>query len=345
MRSFRLGSFGLVAGLAAGGGCGVETAPLWWDGAGGTAARPAGKQDGGAPGAMDGGDAPSDARGDPVVAAPIRSVFVVLMSRQSWSAIGGSASAPYINGQLLPRGAHCEAYTAASQPVVSLPNELWLEAGDDFGLTRNQPPSAMHFGTKAHLVDQLEAAGVSWAAYVEHATAGQCPINDVAPLYRTWHVPFLYFDDVSGNPPAADTKRCVDHVLPIEQLAGDLQKGTVPRYAFVVPDMCNDMHDDCNTGDPVRQGDDWLAATVPAILASKAYGDAGALFVLWDFTPDGSPAGFIALSAGAKAGYASHTPFTASSTVRTLQAIFGVSPPLGGAANAQEMAELFTSFP
>jgi phospholipase C len=243
-------------------------------------------------------------------------------------------------------GAHGEStYAAPDQISNSLPNNLWLEAGDDFGQTRNVLPTVFHTSTKSHLVDQLEAAGVTWKAYVEGVTAGQCPIDDNYP-YGTFNVPFLFFDDVVGNPPSTNAKRCVEHVVPFAQLAADVAAQAVPRYAFVVPDECDDMHDDCNTGDRVKQGDDWLAANVPAILASKAYAQNGAVFVAWDYSPTGyDPDGFIAISPKARAGFASKTNHTTSSTLRSLQIIFGVSPPLGDATGANDIGEMFQSFP
>ena len=252
----------------------------------------------------------------------------------------------YINGTLLPAGAHSEAYFAAPPQIgQSEPNVVWLEAGQDFGFVNNSPPTMNHTASTKHLVDQLDAGGVTWKAYVENATAGLCPIADAYPL-RTYDVPFLFFDDVVGNPPAAATKRCVQHVVPYTDLVTDLAKKAVPRYAFIVPNACDDMHDDCKTGDPIKQGDDWLSTAVPPILASKQYADAGAVFIAWDFTSAGYvPLGFIALSPKALPGFAGQTMLTASSTLRSLQEIFGVGPLLGDAANAADVGELFASFP
>jgi hypothetical protein len=344
---------------ACGGGSGYQP---WWDqnknaivppdpiavDAGGTGTRPdAGttQADGGHP-APDAGSHGGTDSGKPPPAGAIRTVIYILMAKQPWSAIEGSSSAPYINGTLLSMGAYSEAYYAApDQITASLPNVVWLEAGDDLGFVSNAPPATDHSATTDHLVDQLEAAGISWKAYVEHATAGTCPIVDQYP-YRTYDVPFLFFDDVVGNPPSSSAKRCVQHVVPLTDLAADLAKPDFPRYAFVVPDVCNDMHDDCNTGDRIQQGDDWLAANVPPILASSAYKSNGALFVAWDYSPTGyDPVGFIALSATARAGHASTTQHTTSTTLRSLQEIFGVGPFLGDAAKADDIADMFTSFP
>jgi len=304
----------------------------------------------------DAGTRPRDAgpMGQPDVGAetapppppPINTVFFVLMASQAWSAVEGSKSAPYINGKLLPAGAHCDAYFAAPPMIAqSEPNVVWLEAGQDFGFVNNNPPATNHTASTSHLVDQLEAAGVTWKAYVEGATAGLCPIADQSP-YRTYNVPFLFFDDVVGNPPATDAKRCVEHVVPYTQLATDLAGKAMPRYAFIVPNDCDNMHDDCNTGDPIKQGDDWLSKAIPTLLASNAYSDAGAVFVAWDFASTGYvPIGFIALSPKVRVGFAGKTTLTPSSTLRSLQEIFGVEPLLGDAKNATDVAGLFESFP
>jgi hypothetical protein len=44
-------------------------------------------------------------------------------------------------------------------------------------------------------------------------------------------------------------------------------------------------------------------------------------------------------------GYANTIPYTHSSTLRTLEEIFGVSPYLGDAANAADLRDLFSTFP
>jgi hypothetical protein len=306
----------------------------------------AGANGGGRDGATGSGDASGDAADAAPPAPPIGSVVLVLMSSQPWSAIAGSASAPYVNGTLLPRGAHSEAYHAGDPAAgAGEPNILWLEGGQDFGLTTNNPPTVNHTKSNAHLVDELDAAGVTWKAYVEGISAGSCPIADAYP-YRAFHVPFLFFEDVVGYPASPSAKRCIEHVVPYGQLAKDLAAHALPRYAFVVPDLCDDMHDDCKTGGPVAQGDAWLSNAIPPLLASKEYADGAAVFVVWEFANTGDvPIGLIALSAKARAGYAAKTTIDASATVRTLQEIFGVSPPLGGAASSPDLAELFESFP
>jgi hypothetical protein len=57
------------------------------------------------------------------------------------------------------------------------------------------------------------------------------------------------------------------------------------------------------------------------------------------------PIGLIVLSKSAKVGYSNSIHYTHSSTLRTLQEMFGVSPFLGDAANATDLSDLFTHLP
>ena len=104
------------------------------------------------------------------------------------------------------------------------------------------------------------------------------------------------------------------------------------------------MHDSCApTNNPVKQGDNWLAANLPMILNSAAYQNNGLIVITWDEgrNSDG-PIGMIVLSPFAKGGgYHNAIHYTHSSTLRTLQKIFDVRPFLGGAANALDLGDLF----
>jgi hypothetical protein len=84
---------------------------------------------------------------------------------------------------------------------------------------------------------------------------------------------------------------------------------------------------------------------IPQIQASRAYQEGGAIFITWDEgvgeTSDG-PIGLIVLSPlGRGGGYHNTVHYTHSSTLRTLQEIFGVRPFLGDAADAVDLSDLF----
>jgi hypothetical protein len=82
-------------------------------------------------------------------------------------------------------------------------------------------------------------------------------------------------------------------------------------------------------------------------MASAAYKNGGAIFITWDESEGAEvPIGMIVLSPHAKGGgYSNAIHYTHSSTLRTMQEIFGVKPFLGDAANATDLSDLFRTFP
>ncbi len=289
---------------------------------------------------------------DPAAASPspttnIQTVFIILMENHNWSQIKGSKYAPYINKTLLPMASHAEQYFNPPGIHPSLPNYLWLEAGTNFGILDDNPPSLDHQSTTMHLVTLLQTSGISWKAYEENIDANgtdTCPLTD-SGLYAVRHDPFVYFDDVT-NSLDPNSANCIAHVRPYTELATDLTNGTVARYNFITPNLCDDMHDRCKDN-PIEQGDIWLSKNVPTILKSTAFKTAGALFITWDEAATGDgPIGMIVLSPFAKGnGYSNSIHYTHGSTLRTMEEIFGVTPLLGDAANETDLSDLFSVFP
>jgi len=271
----------------------------------------------------------------------IRTVFLVLMENHNWSDIQGSASAPYLNS-LLSMGAHAEQYFNPPGIHPSEPNYLWLEAGSNFGILNDLNPSTNHQSTTDHLVTQLETAGVTWRSYQEGISGTTCPLTAVGH-YAPKHNPMVFFDDVT-NTNSTTSARCIAHVRPYTELATDLSAGTVAQYNFITPDLCHDMHNTCQPlNNSVAQGDTWLAGTVPRILRSAAYRRNGAIIITWDEGEGGDgPIGMIVLSPLARGhGFASYVRYTHSSTLRTLEEIFGVRPFLGDSARSNDLGALF----
>jgi phosphatidylinositol-3-phosphatase len=263
-------------------------------------------------------------------------VFIILMENHNWSSIYGSSSAPYINDTLLPMASYATQYYNPPGIHPSLPNYLWLEAGTNFGIYNDSPPSVNHQSTTNHFVTQLRNAGTLWKTYQENISGATCPTTDSYPYYVK-HNPFAYFDDVVAN-------NCTMVMRPFSELATDLANGTLAHYNFITPNICDDMHDSCApTNNAVRQGDNWLAQNVPMILNSAPYQNGGLLIITWDEAASGDgPIGMIVLSPLAKGGgYHSSLRYTHSATLRTFQKIFGVGPFLGDAATALDLSDLF----
>nr|HET6903371.1 alkaline phosphatase family protein [Ktedonobacteraceae bacterium] len=281
---------------------------------------------------------------------PIKTVFLIMMENKNWSSILGNSSAPYINKTLLPMASYANQYYDPPNNHPSLPNYLWLEAGTNFGITKDGTPAQFHQSTTNHFVTLLQNAGYSWKAYGEGITGTVCPLLEKG-LYTPRHNPTLYFDDVT-NTNSATSANCIAHERPYPELASDLQNNTVANYNYIEPNLCDDMHSTkgcqgtINT--EIKRGDTWLSQNVPHILNSQAYQTGGALFIVWDegtgkttSSADG-PIGMIVLSPDAKGqGYSNAIHYTHSSTLLTLEEIFGLTPLLGDAVNATDLSDLF----
>jgi phospholipase C len=280
-------------------------------------------------------------------------VFIVMMENQDASTIYGSSQTPYINS-LMSQYAYATNYVTTVHP--SEPNYIWLEAGSnntgDITFTSDNDPSATNStNTTQHIATQLVAAGLTWRSYQEgiDATSGACPIFSEPgrpEYYAVKHNPFPFFQDVSGNPPSATDAYCASHHAPFSQLAGDLTAGNVANYTFVTPDLCHDMHGamGCNHH-LIANGDAWLQTNLPQMINwVNAHG--GFVLVVWD---EGSntnpPLPFLAIGPQVKKGYGGPVAYSHSSTVKSVQEVFGLSPLLRGAADptTNDLSDLFVS--
>ncbi len=267
-------------------------------------------------------------------------VFTIVMENKSRGQILGSDDAPYINA-LAAQGAVAAGYHD-SFVHPSEPNYLWMVAGENFGILNDDDPGPDHvIDARSHLADQIEAAGLSWRSYQE-SMGEPCGLQSHG-TYAAKHNPFVFFEDINGWNGAAFSPppRCAEHIVDFTQLAVDLRSGTLPDYAFITPDLTHDMHDGS-----VADGDAWLAAQIPALLASPAYQQGGAIFLLWD---EGSASGddppFIALSPRARPGMVSPTAYDTSSFLLTVQKMLGVGalPCAASPSSVIPMTDLFAA--
>lgn len=266
----------------------------------------------------------------------VKTVFVIVMSDEPWSAIAGSSSAPYINNVLLPNASSTSRYFSMSKGGTVQANYFWLEAGTDFGISSSVLPGAFHLSTANHLVTALTNAGISWKTYQEGIGGNQCPLTSTE-FYDVRSNPFVFFEDVTASPTT-----CIAHVRPYDELLQDLNSNTVARYNFIRPNKCNSMLRSCSSvQDHIRQGDNWLAQEVPKILNSAAYKNGGALFITWDQTDGDVPVGMIVLSPFAKRGYSNSVPYNHSSTLRTFEEILGLKAFLGDTASQTPLDDFF----
>jgi hypothetical protein len=275
------------------------------------------------------------------------------MENEPAAAIYGSAAAPYINQQLVPKYAHATAFAdPLADGIPSEPHYVWMEAGtnvfSDVTFTGDGDPSASNSTRNtAHLVSQMRAASpaVSWFAFQEglSTATGACPVKS-SGFYAAKHDPFVFFQDIAGSPPSASNAYCGAHhaAYTAAAFADAVAKNTVAQYTFITPNVCNDMHggSGCPSGNTITVGDRWLETNLPPIIA-YANANAGVIFIVWDEPVGGSKLmPFLAIGPHVKAGYTGSVAYTHSSLTKSVEEIFGL-PVLPAVAGATDLADLF----
>jgi hypothetical protein len=278
-----------------------------------------------------------------------RTIFVIPMENEPSSAIYGNTTyAPYING-LLAQAARATNFGDELPSDPSEPHYVFMEAGtaafsDNTFTNDDDPSSSNSTASTAHLVNTLEAAHVTWMSYQQGISAGECPVNS-SNEYAAKHDPFVFFQDVVGNPPSTSTARCVAHHKPYTSFVGDLGGGSIAQYVFITPDLCHDMHGDggCPQGTDVNQnilaGDTWLSNELPRILTYANAHD-GVVFITWDEGDSSNLIPFLALGPRIHAGHTSTVRYTHGSMVKSIQEILGATV-LSKVAATNDFADLF----
>ncbi|HEV2583692.1 MAG TPA: alkaline phosphatase family protein [Ktedonobacteraceae bacterium] len=233
-------------------------------------------------------------------APPLQHIFYIMMENHGLNNIlGNTADAPYLN-QIANSYGIATRYFGVTHP--SLPNYLAAISGsfqgiwDDCpagasvtcapqafggqltGQQANQAASTAHLFAGQNLVDQLEAHGLTWKAYMQSLPATGFT-GGYAGLYGQKHDPFMYFADIRNS--LARMQR----IVPFTQFSADLQSGNIPNFAWITPDVCNDMHgaSNCSGYDSlIAQGDAFVRSAVSAIMSSPAWKAGAAIVIAWD---------------------------------------------------------------
>jgi phosphatidylinositol-3-phosphatase len=220
-----------------------------------------------------------------------RFVFVIAMeNHDAEEIIGNATDAPYINNTLVP--AYAQASNFNNQLALSVPSEphyVWMEAGtnvlsDHTFWNDDDPGPSNSTVSTAHLVTQIKySGGLTWRTYQEDlnpSTTGACPVTSSA-YYAPKHNPFVFFQDVSGNPASKTNAYCATHTEPYSSFAADLAANNVASYTFITPNLCHDMHGaaGCPTN-TIAAGDAWLSTELPPIIAF-VNAHSGVIFIVW----------------------------------------------------------------
>ena len=130
------------------------------------------------------------------------------------------------------------------------------------------------------------------------------------------------------------------HFRDFSQLKEGLASGNVPNYAFIVPDVCNDMHGHESCKDNlVKKADDFLKSMLPGLIDwSKK--NRGIVMLAWDEDSTSEVMPFILAGAGVKQNYASEEPYSHRSMIRTVERIFNL-PGLDTVKDASDFSDMF----
>ncbi len=198
--------------------------------------------------------------------APPRHVAVLVLENRSFEQVIGNPHAPYINS-LAHRYALATNYFAVGHR--SLPNYIALTGGDTNGINDNCTTCDTE---QPNLLNQLDAAHVSWRAYFEGLRTG-APLIDRTHTYNPHYDPFGYYERVEGSRTARE------RIGNFTQLRRDLRHGQLPRFSWIAPDVFHDGHDGT-----LAAADSFASHLVPRLM--RALGPHGVLYVLWDEGPN-----------------------------------------------------------
>jgi hypothetical protein len=232
--------------------------------------------------------------------------------------IGDTADAPYINA-LAAGGANFTNSFAIEHP--SEPNYLDLFSGSNQGITDDSCPHT--FNNVANLGRQLIDAGFTFVGYSEDLPAAK-PKTCTSGNYARKHNPWVNFSNV----PAASNQSFAAFPSDFSYL---------PTLSFVVPNLCNDMHN-CS----IATGDAWLQTHIDPY-AQWARTHNSLLVLTWDEDDYSQSNQIPTLFAGALAIPGNYSGAIDHYTVlATLEAIYGLTP-IAGAAGRTAVTDVWDS--
>lgn len=302
----------------------------------------------------------------PCLAAP-KHVIVIAMENKDAKPKGTRAhsyiygnlrDAPFINRTLSGQAARAANFIDELMKDRSQPHYILMEAGrtifeDAHFECDNDPLKSCGFlssrpnwtKSREHLTAQFEDAGrpeLNWMTYQEGispAVTGACPVHS-SGLYAAKHNPFIYFSDVSGEPPSRDNRHCISHTRELSRFAEDMASNALASYVFITPNLCHDMHGalSCATG-KIAAGDEFLRTFLPPLLDWAGRNEAVVLIV-WDEGSESEKIPFYAAGWGVKRGYESEVRYSHRSLVKTIERIFDL-PVLDAVQDASDLSDMF----
>src|SRR5213079_454088 len=199
----------------------------------------------------------------PSAGATFGHVFIVTEENTNYSSVIGSSAMPYLN-HLAQQYGLATQYYADTHPSIG--NYFMLATGQI--ITNDDSYSTVV--TVDNVVRELVAAGKTWKSYAEDLPS----VGYTGPStgnYARKHNVFALLSDVASDA----TQR--NNLVPFTQFAADLRNGTLPTFANIVPNLCNDAHD-CS----LATADGWLQTNIDPLLQSATFRQDGLLIIVFD---------------------------------------------------------------
>jgi hypothetical protein len=280
----------------------------------------------------------------------VRHVLIVLEENTNYADVCGpnNTSMPFLCS-LKSQGSFSANYYSPTHPSIGNYDDLgWgvVTTNDD-----SCAPNTCGFPYSGdNIVRELQAASQTWKGYAE-SLPSTCYLGGDSGLYAVRHSPIPYISDVQSN--------CLNRYVAFEDtnlgFAHDLANNTLPNYAFITPNLCDDAHDCTLPGSPIP--DQWLQNNVVQPLLDSGHlnpttGDTILIVTFDESNVDDTNGGglvyWFIMGTGVKQNYQSTGPgvspgfYSHESTLRVIAEMLGASVSgLGGAANAPDMAEFF----
>jgi hypothetical protein len=273
-------------------------------------------------------------------------IALIVEENHGFNDIIGNPNAPIFN-RLANTFGLATSYFATSDP--SAPNYVVMLGGSSFGIADDNP-FYMHEVHAPSLMDQLDAAHMTWKGYFQGMPypgfAQYCyPVRcngtpDSDPIYSSKHNGMPYFASIQ------ESKANLAKMTPGTELATDLSTGNLPNFAYIVPDQCHDMHgsppwceDSGNPGDVndnrlVSDADGYIGRTVEEITnAAQWTHGRNAIVITFDEgddnagccgTPGAGQVATVVITNNGPRHLKDPTPYSHYSLLATMEQAFGL---------------------
>lgn len=196
-------------------------------------------------------------------------VVVIMDENVSYNQLKKSPQASYLHSLAAQCGSELFMH-AATHP--SQTNYMAMTSGVASGL-------GIHTAND-NVFHQAQVHGDTWKVYGEDMP--RTCANTKVP-YKTGHNPAFWYTDLQ-----TPTNTCALYDVPMKPaLDNDIANDSLPKFAWITPNICNDMHGLASCPMPNSQrigaGDTWLSTMIPRLTAMPSYQAGQTLIVMtWD---------------------------------------------------------------